>query len=153
MIFYLCRIFQGTQVDGINFQEIMLFKNLESFVGKQLKFRLWLVKWLQSSSEKMMEEYIRLTNIAFGTANDAPPVFLLDEVQFLRNTTDIISGFGEVKPNMHTRLSLLLTQLAGKLKPVCICTGTNSGNIISITENSTILPQVLSLGTIDRKIQ
>jgi len=46
---------------------------------------------------------------------------------------------------MHSRLSWLLTQLAGNLKPVCICTGTNSGGVISIVEKSAIMPQNLSL--------
>jgi len=46
---------------------------------------------------------------------------------------------------MHTLLSLLLTELAGKHRPICICTGTNNGDIISITEMSAIIPQVLSL--------
>jgi hypothetical protein len=51
----------------------------------------------------------------------------------------------------HSFLSLLLTQLAGKYKPVCICTGTNSGNIINITENSKIIPQFLSLSTLHKE--
>jgi hypothetical protein len=97
------------------------------------------------NSERVMMEYIRLTNIAFGTECDAPPVFLLDEIQILCNLTEVQSSFDLGSPQMHSQLSLLLTQLAGKLKPVCICTGTNSGRIISITEKSAIMPQVLSL--------
>jgi len=146
MVFFLCHIFDGMQVDGINFQKIMLFHNVTNFIGKQVGFNEWLDKWRISSSEEMMKEYIRLTNIAFGTKNDAPPVFLLDEIQKLCDPTNVksvwkIGGTSQ----MHSQLSLLLTQLAGNLKPVCICTGTNSGTIISITEKSAILPQVLSL--------
>jgi ribosomal protein S26 len=93
-----------------------------------------------------MTEYIRLTKIAFGTTHDTPPVFLLDEIQKLCRPTNVESSFKQDGTSqMHSQLSLLLTQLAGKLKPVCICTGTNSGKIISITEKSAILPQVLSL--------
>ena len=86
-----------------------------------------------------MTEYIRLTNKAFGTANNAPPVFLLDGVQCLCNTANVKSQF-EID-RTHSQLSRLLTRLSGELKPVCIYTGTNRGKKILISEKSTILPQ------------
>ena len=50
---------------------------------------------------------------------------------------------------MHTLLSFLLTNLAGKYRPICICSGTNNGDIISITEMANaIYPQVLPLSTL-----
>jgi len=147
MVFFLCRIFSGKQVDGINFDRIMSFDKVATASGQQLKFKRWLLKWQTSNAvEEMIDEYIRLTNIAFGTTHNSPPVFLLDEIQILRDLTNVKSSFlRDGTPQNHSLLSLLLTQLAGKLKPICICTGTNNGKIISITEKSAILPQVLSL--------
>ena len=147
MVFFLCRIFNGTQVDGINFKEIKSFSEVPIATGQQLKFNQWLMEWQNShGTEAMVDEYIRLTNIAFGTTHEAPPVFLLDEIQKLCRPTIVESSFSKDGISQkHSQLSLLLTQLAGKRKPVCICTGTNSGKIISITEKSAILPQVLSL--------
>jgi hypothetical protein len=145
MIFFLCRIFDGTQVDGIHFEKTA-FDLVSSHSGRQPKFNLWLKKMARYRAEWMMQEYIRLTNIAFGTTYDVPPVFLLDEIQKLCCPSNVASTFStDGTLQMHSWLSLLLTQLACNLKPVCICTGTNSGKIISITEKSTILPQVLSL--------
>jgi hypothetical protein len=61
----------------------------------------------------MMEEYIRLTKIAFGTTHDTPPVFLLDEIQKLCRPTNVESSFKQDGTSqMHSQLSLLLTQLA-----------------------------------------
>ncbi|KAI8894135.1 hypothetical protein BC833DRAFT_244566 [Globomyces pollinis-pini] len=122
-----------------------MFNNVTSFKGTQVRFNAWLLKVARYGTETMMKEYIRLTNIAFGVKEIAPPVFLLDEIQTLCRPTNVLSSFWiDGTPRNHSRLSLLLTQLAGNLKPVCICTGTNSGNIISI-EKAAILPQVLSL--------
>jgi len=145
MIFYLCRLFDRTQVDGINFIG-QVFEKIKSHSGKQKKFNEWLEVAWRFDVDQIMTEYIRLTNIAFGTAHNAPPVFLLDEVQCLCSMTKVKSSLKiDGTPQLHSQLSLLLTRLSGKLKPVCICTGTNSGKIISITEKSTILPKVLSL--------
>jgi hypothetical protein len=145
MVFFLCRIFNGTQVDGINFERTE-FDLVSSHSGRQPNFNRWLRKVARYRTESMIDEYIRLTNIAFGLADNTPPVFLLDEIQKLCRPTNVESSFSrDEKSQKHSQLSLLLTQLAGKLKPVCICTGTNSGKIISITEKSAILPQVLSL--------
>jgi hypothetical protein len=154
MVYFLCRIFGGTRVDGINFQKNLPFYKIEmtsdklsSIEGQWLKFKRWLLKWQTShDTDAMIDEYIRLTNIAFGTTHDAPPVFLLDGIHRLTSETNVQSSFKEDgTPQMHSPLSLLLTQLAGKFKPVCICSGPYSGNIESILEKSTISPQVLSL--------
>jgi hypothetical protein len=134
-------------VDGITFEKIMSFDEVATASGQQLKFKRWLAKWQNTrGTEAMMEEYIRLTNIAFGVNDNSPPVFLLDEIQMLCCPTNVASSFkNDGTLQMHSQLSLLVLQLAGQLKPVCICTGTNNGKIISITEKSAILPQVLSL--------
>jgi len=145
MVYFLCRIFDGTQVDGINFQKSS-FQKSSPHADRDPNFRKWLNNVSSYDTEDMMREYIRLTNIAFGTTDDTPPVFLLDEIQKLCRATTVESSFENSSgPQMHTQLSLLLSQLVGNSRPVCICTGTNNGRIISITEKSTILPKVLSL--------
>ena len=73
----------------------------------------------------MIEEYIRLTNIAFKADSSTPLVFLLDEVQHLGKLTDRQSTFSS-QERYHTQLSLLLTQLAVPQSPVCIATGTDN---------------------------
>ncbi|KAJ3375591.1 hypothetical protein HDU92_000682, partial [Lobulomyces angularis] len=92
-------------------------------------------------------EYIRLTNLAFGINSNVAPVFLLDEIQTLAFTsTRVVSTISSKGVSTyHTQLTLLLTQLAGKHRPLCICSGTNNGNIKSITEKSKIVPQLLRL--------
>jgi hypothetical protein len=150
MIYYLCLIFNGTQVDGIYFEEIKLFGNVNSFIGRQNQFNLWKKDWIESSADRMIDEYIRLTNIAFAVDErtecfKTPPVFLLDEIQSICIETNVVSTRNVDGVKMHTWLSLLLTQLAGKHRPICICTGTNNGNIFSITEMSAIIPEILSL--------
>ncbi|KAJ3308618.1 hypothetical protein HDV04_001031 [Boothiomyces sp. JEL0838] len=150
MIYFLCLLFNGKQVDGINFEDVVIFSDVKSFVGKQEKFRMWKNKWIISSTDRMIGEYIRLTNIAFAVDENSecfrtPPVFLLDEIQTLCRSTNIQSQYTAGGVKMHTFLSLLLTELAGIHRPICICTGTNNGEIISITKMSAIIPQVLSL--------
>jgi hypothetical protein len=148
LIYYLCRLFNGTMVDGIEFELISQFGEIVGFQGKQVAFRTWLLNSNRLNAEDMMTEYIRLTNIAFKTQSDSPPVFLLDEIQGLCKTTKVQSTFNANNVIVcHSFLSLLLTQLAGKHKPVCICTGTNNGSIISITEKSKIIPKIISLTT------
>jgi hypothetical protein len=149
MVYFLCLLFDGTRVDGINFEKISGLKSVTTFVGKQKKFNDWKMDSLRKYPDGMMDEYIRLTNIAFSVDPTSymyktPPVFLFDEVQSLSETTDVKSKLGKV-PQFHTLLSLLLTALSTKHRPVCICTGTNNGEILSITEKSAIIPQVLSL--------
>ncbi|KAJ3324660.1 hypothetical protein HDV06_006553, partial [Boothiomyces sp. JEL0866] len=150
MIYFLCRMFDGTQVDGIHFEETE-FSNVISFIGRQDRFNSWKKGCLQFGADRMMDEYIRLTNLAFGVNCSSPPVFLLDEIQGLLEPTTVKSMFKNDQVVYHSFLSFLLTQLAGKHKPVCICTGTNSGNIINITEKSKIIPQYLSLSTLHKE--
>ena len=141
MIFYLCMIFDGCEVDGMFFSQIK-FDDVALFKGGQDRFNIWKEKCLRLSTDWMIGEYIRLTNIAFSVSCETPPVFLLDEIQLLCDSTMTRSGFdGEY----HTLFSLLLSQLAGKHRPVCICSGTNNGKILRISEKSSIFPRVLSL--------
>ena len=151
MIYFLCRMFDGTEVDGIHFEAISQFGTLTTFRGKQAALQTWLQKALQLNTDDMMDEYIRLTNLSFLVNCSAPPVFLLDEIQGLCKPTTVQSKLKGNHVIYHSFLSLLLTQLAGKHKPVCICTGTNSGNIINITEKSKIIPQFISLATLHKE--
>jgi hypothetical protein len=150
MIYFLCLLFDGRQVDGINFEEIKLFHNVNNFHGRQKKFNSWKLNWIASSADRMIDEYLRLTNIAFAIPSTSerfrtPPVFLLDEIQSICQPTSIISKQFKGGVETHTLFSLLLTELAGRHRPICICTGTNNGDIVSITEMSTIAPQIFSL--------
>jgi hypothetical protein len=146
MIYFLCRLFDKTLVDGIKFEGISSFSRVKTFTGKQKKFNEWLQEWrVCGDAEGMMKEYIRLTMIAFKTDSQAPPVFLLDEIQSLCRPTSLLSTLDSSGAQMHSFLSLLLSQLARKIKPLCICTGTNSGKIISLIEKSTLIPHLLSL--------
>ena len=150
MIYFLCRMFDGTQVDGIYFEKISQFSTVTSIIGRQRRFDMWLKQSLKLNSDDMMDEYIRLTNIAYGVNCMSPPVFLLDEIQVLLKPTTVQSMFKDDQVVYQSFLSFLLTQLAGKHKPVCICTGTNSGNIILITEKSKIVPRFVSLSTLHK---
>ena len=150
MIYFLCRMFDGTQVDAIHFEKTE-FSNVISFIGRHGKFNSWKNGCLQFGADRMMDEYIRLTDLAFGVNCSSPPVFLLDEIQGLLKPTTVQSMFKDGQVVYHSFLSLLLTQLAGKYKPVCICTGTNSGNIINMTEKSKIIPRFVSLSTLHKE--
>ena len=142
MVYFLCLLFDGKSVDGINFEK-QTFSEIRRHQGRQKRFNDWLSQIWNCESDSIMDEYIRLTNIAFAISPTykTPPVFLLDEIQSICQTTNVPSGFNK----NHTFLSLLLTELAGQHRPICICTGTNDGTLNSITEKSAILPQVLSL--------
>ena len=88
MVYFLCLLFDGTRVDGINFEKISDLKSVAIFVGKQNKFNDWKMNSLRKYPNDMMDEYIRLTNIAFSVdpasyMYKTPPVFLFDEVQSL----------------------------------------------------------------------
>ena len=150
MIYFLCQMFHGFQVDGICFQFVE-FNDINSFRGRQSKFSNWKSDMLNYGADRMMEEYMRLTNIAFGVECRAPPVFLLDEIQGLCIPTTVRSKFETNTIIYHSFLSLLLTQLAGKHKPVCICTGTSNGGLIKITEKSAIIPVFISLSTLHKE--
>ena len=126
MIYFLCRMFDGTQVDGIHFEKISQFETVTTTIVSQLRFKMWLKKSLKLNADDMMYEYIRLTNLAFGVNCMSPPVFLLDEIQGLLKPTTIQSKYKDGHIIYHSFLSFLLIQLAGLHKPVCICTGTNN---------------------------
>ena len=142
MVFYLSHIFRGCRVDGIYFEEIIKFSKVTDFKGSQPRYNAWKSDCLDLDTDGMIKEYMRLTDIAFGVKCSTPPVFLLDEIQKLCTETNIQSTYDG---SVHTLLSLLLTQLAGKYWPICICTGTNNGRIMNITDMSRINPKVLSL--------
>jgi hypothetical protein len=148
MIYFLCHLFNGTMVDGIEFELISQFGGIVGFWGKQVAFQTCLNNSNRLNAEDMMTEYIRLTNIAFKAQCDSPPVFLLDEIQGLCKPTKVPSTFSANNLIVcHSFLSLLLSQLAGKHKPVCICTGT----ILSITEKSNIIPKIITLTTFSKE--
>jgi hypothetical protein len=103
----------------------------------------------------MIEEYMRLTNLAFNRKVDVPPVFLLDEIQKLCVDTEEVSmlRIGDSLKH-HTLLTLLLTRLSfGDRKPICICAGTNDGNIFDITDTSSLSPKILRLLPLAKKIE
>ena len=141
MVFYLSRIFHDCVVDGIYFQKVD-FDLIASYKSTQRRFNAWKDACMHFSTDDMITEYIRLTNIAFSVNCEVPPVFLLDEIQQLCVTTTEPSTYDS---RFHTLLSLLLTQLAGQYNSLCICTGTNNGRILKITDMSRINPRVLSL--------
>ncbi|KAJ3338798.1 hypothetical protein HDU83_007910 [Entophlyctis luteolus] len=150
MVYYLCRMFRDTVVDGIHFQECE-FEQITFLVARQPKFKNWLSKIWNLSTADVIDEYVRLTNNAFGVSCKTPPVFLLDEIQLLSGRTNIVSKVGLQGLQYHTYLSLLLTQLANSRKPVCICAGTSDGNLLRITEYTTMVPEILSLTTLSAK--
>ena len=142
MIFYLCRIFNGSKVDGINWLDIKSIASVTTFVGTA-SFNKWKSIWLNASPAFMIPEYIRLTNIAFRCNLDCLPVFLLDEVQALcdRNMSQ------SYVTQDNTRLLTILKSLVGPSGyPVCVCTGTNSGRIFALEETSSILPISVRIG-------
>ena len=140
-------MFGGTQVDGIHFQEIDNFSQVETFVGNQIRFQNWLRKCRNFSASKMIDEYIRLTNIGFNADCPEPPVFLFDEVQILCiETKDVSTSTIARQAVYHTLFTLLLKNLSFvDLDPICICAGTSDGAILNITENSSVNPMVFSL--------
>jgi len=80
MIFFLCLLFDDKQVDGINFEKIQ-FADVRNHQGKQKKFNDWLFRAWNSDCDGIIDEYIRLTNIAFAVPPTmkrfkTPPVFL-----------------------------------------------------------------------------
>jgi hypothetical protein len=117
MIYFLCRMFHETQVSGINFETSSL-STIASHVGKQNKYNQWKQACLLCEVDRMIEKYVKLTSIAFGVNCSSPPAFFLDEIQKLRKPTTVKSKFTDNQVVCHSYLSLLLTQLAGKHKPV-----------------------------------
>ncbi|KAJ3193724.1 hypothetical protein HDU82_002722, partial [Entophlyctis luteolus] len=143
-------MFGGSIVDGLHFQDCE-FATITDLGARQPKFKDWLSKVWALSTAQVIDEYVRLTNIAFGVSCGTPPVFLLDEIQLLCGRTNIVSRFEHQGPQYHSCLSILLTQLATAQKPVCICTGMSDSNLLSITEYTSIIPEILSLTTLSAK--
>ncbi|KAI3656133.1 hypothetical protein MP638_000601 [Amoeboaphelidium occidentale] len=149
MMFYLCKTFDGSRVDGINFKfepfSIIsnVWRNHPHCPEGTSTLNDWFLKCHSFTVEMMIGEFIRLTNMAFRVNYDFPPVFLLDEVGELASIgTKIVSA---PDGSRHTRLSYLLSRLAKHWNPLCICTGTNDGRILRITSMSSFMPLVLSL--------
>jgi hypothetical protein len=137
-------LFDGTQVDGINFEKLE-FRDIVGTISQQPTFHDWLHQCLQRGADRMMKEYIRLTNIAFGVNCSSPPVFLLDEVQVLSTPTTMLSKIRVDISYYHTFLSMLLFQLAGQHKPVCICTGTNIEELFKVIDAARIIARYVAL--------
>ncbi|MEN9647657.1 MAG: hypothetical protein RLY57_461, partial [Candidatus Parcubacteria bacterium] len=149
LIFFLCRMFDGYTVDGILFKKAGGVYKVLSHQGHQTKFNEWINKWREKPVDACIEEYIRLTNIAFDknfSAKDAPLVFLLDEVQQWTHVTK----FKSKKDGYHTIISKLLTLLANS-RPVCVCAGTSIGKLFEITDKSAIKPISVDLETFSKK--
>jgi len=70
LIFFLCDLFSGSQVDGIAFERISQFTTVAEFEGGS-EFNEWKRLSLRLTAPLMIAEYIRLTNIAFGSS---PPL-------------------------------------------------------------------------------
>ena len=105
------------------FEKISYATGVADTQDKQGAFRKWLVKSNKLDAEDMMTEY--MTNIAFNAQCDSPPLFLLDVIQGLSKPTTVQLMLKNDQVVYHSFLSLLLillTQLAGRHKPVCICT-------------------------------
>jgi hypothetical protein len=142
MIFFLCRLFNGTNVNGIHFEEIPNFSQVKQFRGKQKEFNDWLCRFRESTTSEMVKEYIILTNSAFQVEHQASPVFVLDGVQHLCQETSFMSWHPSSKV-YHTLLSFLFLELAIYEQPICICAGTSDGKIMDIDCN-VYIPLVFS---------
>ncbi|KAI9335696.1 hypothetical protein BDR26DRAFT_865614 [Obelidium mucronatum] len=147
MVFFLCRMFAGCEVDGIHFQFREFPCNAQVETG-QHKFKEWLDSVWVSSTDHVMKEFMRLTDLAFGVRSDAPLVFLFDEVQTLCKSTEIPSKFREKITFFHTGLSILMVRLDTHQRPVCLCAGTSDGNIHDIVSYSCVIPAVFSLTSV-----
>jgi hypothetical protein len=149
MIYHLCYLFNGANVDGKNFEGISAVFSVQTFVGKDKKFNDWLNHFRDLQASDVFVEFMRLTNIAFHVNPESPefhalPVFVFDEVQTLNVQTRIKSKFG----HFHSLLSHLLTQIVSFMpgrKPICICAGTYVGSFLKIVDMSSIAPRIMSL--------
>ncbi|KAJ3307771.1 hypothetical protein HDV04_002607, partial [Boothiomyces sp. JEL0838] len=113
MIFFLCRMFAGTQVDGIYFEEES-FNTIVEFSGEQSKFNDW-----NASS------------------------YYADRQQYSQNCRQ--------KVKWYPFISVTTSHSIGRQSQAsCICTGTNNGNIVSITERSKLVPRIITLTTLHK---
>ena len=143
MIYFLCMMFDRSKVDDINWLEIRSVGSVSNFAGKS-SFTKWRDIWINASPGSMMLEYIRLTNLAFRCDLKCLPVFLLDEVQALCDPPD--QSVRASLPNNLRLLAMLKSLVGPSGYPVCVCTGTNSGNIFTLEETSSILPISIGIG-------
>jgi hypothetical protein len=69
MIFTLCSLFDGTEVDGIHFQKMPSVSSVANFVGTQHTFREWISRCQRLPTQDITQEYIRLTKLAFKSSS------------------------------------------------------------------------------------
>ena len=136
---HITMLFKDSNVNGINFVPLS-YESVVNVYRHQLS-RTPTERWILAFCEKPItiacQEFIHLSNMAFGTQSQVKPVFLLDNVQGLaRLSTDIESKVAKVK---HTVLSLLLQQLY-EYRPPCLIAGTSDGNLQLITDYSLVHP-------------
>ncbi|KAI3658578.1 hypothetical protein MP638_002822 [Amoeboaphelidium occidentale] len=152
MVHYLCRMICFKCVGGIYFRAKVLslfpiaWKDIEADAYPGTAFYRWLSMCRGFSVDEMIDEYMRLTNIAFRVDYDFPPVILLNGVERFANVrTNRIS-----KPDgsYHTRLSLLLTQLAGRHKPQSISAVKKNGYTTKVVSTSLMEPLILQMSSL-----
>jgi hypothetical protein len=152
MVFYLGKMFIACCVEGINFgiefdyQLKSLYRRYQAGTHDTSPFHRWRSMCLGYSVDEMIDEYMRLTNIAFRVDCDIPPVFLLNGVERLANirTRRVASSDGT---SYDTRLSLLLTQLAGRHNPLCILAGTDDSGILDLKNTTLMEPVILHMSS------
>ena len=142
MIFFLCRLFDGCVVDGILFEEIPSVNLVPSFETTHDRFNMWKDRLVRSCSDTMIDEYIRLTNIAFNVDCGSLPVFLLDEIQELCVPTVDKPLYDGAVP---TFLSDLLFSVGIQCRPTVVLAGTGEGNVHSVVGRGRIRTPILRL--------
>jgi hypothetical protein len=121
LIFYLCLNFNESIVDGIPFEKIDFndLKRTPVISNKLLKSQI--TEWWDMDIHDLIEEYMRLTNIAFNVDCDTPPVFIFDEVQVI--DIPINENFNE-----RTLLSALFEALSEKFIHLFMHSDSSWGN-------------------------
>jgi hypothetical protein len=151
LIFYLCNLFKKSQVDGMYFDGISEVCRVKAFRGTQKKFRAWISYYRDSNASEMIDEYIRLTNLAFKTTTMAPPVFLLDNVRNFCYSRPLKNP-GQDEEVKDAPLSMILRNLSqSKLQPICICAGSNHVDVMDSIPNMS--PVILRLRTLLYKVE
>ncbi|KAI3659777.1 hypothetical protein MP638_000906 [Amoeboaphelidium occidentale] len=141
MVYHLCRMFRYRCVDGINFKSNfrprspITWGSMLAQASPGTPFYRWLSMCRNYRVDEMMDEYMRLTNIAFRGDCDVPPVFLLKGVERIANIRN--NNIAGPDGTDLTMLSLLLERLAGRHNPICISTGIDDRGILE-TQKTTI---------------
>ena len=89
IILHLCYIFQGCTVGGIEFKELQI-QDFANEISSSLPptLRKW-IDYKMVHNYSCINEWIRLTNIAFKVDSYIRPIFILDDVQyFLKDQVD-----------------------------------------------------------------